>query len=387
MRGAVLATLLCAAIVVLPLQAQVTAALEGGGSRIDYAGSPDLSALSLSPSLEWLTPSTRFTAYGGFAQFSGGGWSLEGSTTMSGFTPPLGRFRGELAGAAVGSTSDGGVDAGEVLARGRLHLLGSSTGAWLGGALGRGWNGLAWKSDRRGDVGAWLRRGEITVLATAGPAWIGDSLRLVDADLTVRLAHRAIELFASGGARWWSRPAGAAGSTWGSLDAAVWLSPHLALIAAGGSYPADYAQELPAGRYLSLGMRLASRRPSREEERANDEALTRAGRSSAGGPLLRLPVPVVPSFEVRLDGQNKQVLRLRAPGAHSVDLIADFTGWQPLALERAPDGAWQVVVALAPGLYRINVRVDGGAWGVPPGVPSLTADFGGAVGILQVARP
>jgi hypothetical protein len=385
-RGAVLGVLLCAASGTTPLFAQVTAALEGGGSRISYSGSNDLNALSLSPSVEWLTASTRLTAEASFAQFSGGGWSLQGAVAGSGFTPSFGGLRGELAAAAVGSNRDDGVDAGELLGRARLHWLGAREGLWLGGSLGRGWNGVAWQSDRQGDVGGWLRRDAVTLLATAAPVWLGDSLRFVDADLTLRLAQGPIDLAALGGTRWWSRPAGAAGSSWGGATAAFWLGPHLAVVAAGGSYPADYAQGLPAGSYISLGLRLASRRPDREDSRGYDAALARIGHPSEVGHGSLMPAPVVPAFEVGPSGEGRQRFRLRAPGAQSVELIGDFTEWQPLPLARASDGSWKVTLELAPGVYRVNLRVDGGVWGVPPGLPAITDDFGGAVGILRIGR-
>jgi len=35
-------------------------------------------------------------------------------------------------------------------------------------------------------------------------------------------------------------------------------------------------------------------------------------------------------------------------------------------------------------VYRVNLRVDGGPWIVPPGLPSVVDEFGGAVGILTI---
>jgi hypothetical protein len=43
-----------------------------------------------------------------------------------------------------------------------------------------------------------------------------------------------------------------------------------------------------------------------------------------------------------------------------------------------------VTLALAPGTYRFNIRVDGGAWVVPVGVTRLADEFGGTVGLLTV---
>ena len=47
-------------------------------------------------------------------------------------------------------------------------------------------------------------------------------------------------------------------------------------------------------------------------------------------------------------------------------------------------GTWEARLPLAPGVYRVNLRVDGGPWIVPPGLPSVVDEFGGAVGILTI---
>jgi hypothetical protein len=98
----------------------------------------------------------------------------------------------------------------------------------------------------------------------------------------------------------------------------------------------------------------------------------------------RLFTPVVPAFEVRSAGGGQRSIRVRAPDARRVELMGDFTQWQVVSLVRLPDGTWSVTLPLAPGTYRMNIRVDGGAWGVPPGVPALSDDFGGVVGVLNI---
>jgi hypothetical protein len=372
------------AVSAAPLSAQMTAAIDGTGSRITYAGANGLSTVSLSPTLEWLTPSASFTAGGSFSQFTGGGWTLQGSTAGSLFTPAFAGFRGELAGGGVGSTYQDGSSAGEILGRGRLHWLETHGGAWIGGAIGGGWNGLGWQTDRRADLGAWLRRNGVTLAARAAPTWLGDSLRFLDADLTLRSVTGPVELSAFGGSRHWSRPGGAAGSTWGGGSGAVWFGPHLSLVAAGGSYPVDYAQGLPAGTYVSLGLRLASRRSGRDTPQpvAARVPEARNGPPSAINPRLR--TPAVATFEVRASGAGRQTFRVNAPAARTIELMGDFTQWRAVRLLRASDGTWSVTLPVSPGVYRMNVRVDDRSWGVPPGVPALTDDFGGVVGLLQV---
>jgi hypothetical protein len=366
--------------------AQLTTAIEGTGSRISYAGGDGLSVVVVRPVLEWLSPSFSIAADGGFAQFASGGWSLQGSAAASRFTPLFSRFRGELAIAAVGSTHQDGTTAGEILGRGRLHWVGARGGAWVGGALGRAWNGVDWQADRRADVGVWIRRSDVTLMAAATPTWLAGDLQFLDAEVTASLAHDPLELTAFGGTRDWSRPEGVAGTSWVGGSAVLWIAQHLAMVAAAGAYPTDYAQGLPAGRYLSLGFRLASRRSGRDTPAPLDARLPAAANGLPGRLDAERPALKVSAFEVRPSGGGQHTFLMRAPVASRVELIGDFTGWQPVPLTRDPNGTWRVTLAIDTGLHRMNVRVDDGPWGVPPGLTALADDFGGIVGVLEIAR-
>jgi hypothetical protein len=77
------------------------------------------------------------------------------------------------------------------------------------------------------------------------------------------------------------------------------------------------------------------------------------------------------------------VLEVTDLRARQVEISADFTDWQPLAMVPA-SGVWRHEQVLAPGTYRINVRFDGGAWQVPVGLPTVADEFGGEVGLLVV---
>jgi hypothetical protein len=367
--------------------AQFTAALEGSGSRISYEGGDGLSVVVVRPMLEWFTPSLAIAADGGFAQFASGGWTLQGSAAGSHFTPLFSRLRGEVALAAVGSTHQDGTTAGEILGRGRIHWSGTYAGAWVGGALGRAWNGIEWQSDRRADLGVWLRQSGVTLVADVTPTWLAGDLQFLDAQVTASLAQDPVELTAFGGTRKWSRSVGLSGTNWIGGNAAVWIAPHLAVVAAAGSYPTDYAQGLPAGRYLSLGLRVASRRSGRDTSAPLDVRLPAASYGPPHRVEAEPPVPTVSDFQVRPSGGEEHTFLMRAPEANRVEIIGDFTQWQPVPLTRGPNGTWRVTLALDAGLHRMNVRVDGGAWGVPPGLAALADDFGGRVGVLEIARP
>ena len=40
--------------------------------------------------------------------------------------------------------------------------------------------------------------------------------------------------------------------------------------------------------------------------------------------------------------------------------------------------------SLDPGVHHVSLRVNGGAWFAPPGVPAVPDDFGGTTGIIDV---
>ena len=71
--------------------------------------------------------------------------------------------------------------------------------------------------------------------------------------------------------------------------------------------------------------------------------------------------------------------------ASSVEIMADFTAWEPVALARIPSGGvWRLERPVEPGLHRIAVRIDGGQWNVPTNLPRVSNGFGGTVGLVTV---
>jgi 1,4-alpha-glucan branching enzyme len=79
---------------------------------------------------------------------------------------------------------------------------------------------------------------------------------------------------------------------------------------------------------------------------------------------------------------GRRTIRVHAPAARSVEVMGDFTAWQPLALTPASGGWWTATLAIAPGTYQLNVRVNGGGWDVPAGVLETVDEFGARVGLL-----
>jgi len=115
----------------------------------------------------------------------------------------------------------------------------------------------------------------------------------------------------------------------------------------------------------------------------------RGGAPPASGPQTDAPRPAAraPSVSVGSpDEGGRRALRLVLPGARRVELRGDMTSWSVVTLEPAAGRAqaWEGRFALPDGVYHFAVRVDGGEWRVPPGVPAVDDGFGGEVGVLVV---
>jgi hypothetical protein len=75
---------------------------------------------------------------------------------------------------------------------------------------------------------------------------------------------------------------------------------------------------------------------------------------------------------------------LRNVPASSVEVMGDFTGWEPMVLTPAEDGTWSRPMEIEPGVYHYLLRLDHGSWALPRGLPSTRGDFGRDEGILFV---
>ena len=95
-------------------------------------------------------------------------------------------------------------------------------------------------------------------------------------------------------------------------------------------------------------------------------------------------LPVV-STGKRRDGGREVRFALGAPDAERVELSGDFTGWEPVPMERRR-GGWRLTLTLPPGLHHFGFLVDG-AWAVPPGAPGLVDDGWGRLNASVVIEP
>lgn len=144
-----------------------------------------------------------------------------------------------------------------------------------------------------------------------------------------------------------------------SATAAFWQTESRAWTLAVARQPPDWVRGADAAQWIAVGMRFLERRP----------ATVRAERIH--------PIVTVNAAE----GQRR--LRVVAPGARTVELMADFTEWTAVTLTPRRD-AFEGAFALEPGTHRVVVRIDGGAWRAATNTPAVDDDLGGRVGLLVV---
>jgi hypothetical protein len=85
------------------------------------------------------------------------------------------------------------------------------------------------------------------------------------------------------------------------------------------------------------------------------------------------------------DGAGRETdFAIDAPGARTVELAGDFTDWAPIRMRRDGGGGWRLALPVPPGVHHVSLRIDGGPWRPPPGLPIVPDEFGGESGVFIV---
>jgi hypothetical protein len=228
--------------------------------------------------------------------------------------------------------------------------------AHVGGFLTPGWSG-------RDELA-------VAVAATSFGTRSNDTGRFRYSDALAYWTHHAdaVDLTIGGGTRLTST-AGLTTAAWGSASVALWLNDHAAFVFAGGRALEDVTRGVPSVRYLAASIRVGTR--NRDSQNA---ALVRRARS----------MDEIGRVDVRATSDSARLIAVHYPMASTVELLADFTDWQPVALTPSPNGSWTIECVIAPGTHRVAVRVDGRDWVIPPNLPRVKDEFGGEVGLLIV---
>ena len=151
---------------------------------------------------------------------------------------------------------------------------------------------------------------------------------------------------------------------WGELHTSYWARPGLGFFARlRATTEAPAAIEAVRETQAALGVQLAM----------------------GGFPGIRRARPVEQKHGFRMEslGGSRYRLTLTVP-AQSIELCGDPTDWQPLAASRIAADRWEAVLTMIPGVHRLAVRIDDGAWQAPAGMPTAPDGFGGEIGLVVV---
>ncbi len=365
---------LAAALAAGPAGAQVRASLDAGVSHVEYQGFLPSAAFSLTPALRVTGRHFGLATRGTWLKFESGNSSLQGLVAGSVLLPAVPHIAAELGGELGGSSYEAFATFSHILGRARLQVTGSGGGSgWVAATLGTAASdsgrhtvqtlGAAFRLDRR----------DLSFTLAGTGTLIGD---VGYADFETIIRH-----FRPGGFEAEAVVSARAGDSGGDpgpfLEATLSLplSRHAAVVLAGGRYASDAVRGNIAGSYVTAALRLALPAQTR---RTIPLALPPGSPAGDEGTVAATLV------DLRLGRGQARTLVFRAAGASSVEVMADFTDWLPIALQPAGPDRWSVTLPIAPGRHRLNLRVNGGPWGVPVGTTLAADDFQGTVGAVVI---
>jgi hypothetical protein len=361
------------------LRAQTSATIGVGGSIVEYDGFLTSAAATLTPALHFESANFSLGGQGSWTVFESGNQIFQATTAAGWLTGSHERWRVELGAAGGASKYADESPSGHALARTRLHFFGERLGGWLGASAGASFDSTT-VTPLELSVGAWTIQKGITLVAAVSTTWLGDD-RHLDITGAARFTGKRAELEARMGARPWVQSGGDVGEAltgvWGEVSALIPLTAQISFALSGGGYPSDPARRVLGANYLTAGFRVAllGGQPAQLLVMPATIAARTAG-DTGDAAHTRLEI-------ARAEG-TRYTLRLHVTGASSVDLMADFTDWQPVSLASVSDSIWEIRHELEPGVYRLNIRVDGGQWLVPNGARPEQDEFGGVVGVVVI---
>jgi hypothetical protein len=391
-RAALLAVLCC--VWVSPALGQLTGTLDLGAGTYRPDRSIPGGIASIVPALRYERGLFEVNALGVYSDAPAGRWNFQGGTQAIVRTPALGFFHLEADGKAEW-TSHYRVQGTTTYSGGMRAYLTTRSGAraWVGRTFGQASSLGARRPLRRTEVGGSARLGAVHLQFTLANTTVDrsfmlgpadprtpltdtlssypepsgqrqvDRLALTDAVLSGSWRFRSVDFDASLGRRFSRFTPETA--IWG-LSASRDISPTLALVAAAGRAGSDPVTSVPGARYFAVGLRL-------KVAAALPAPLPIRTAFSESAPF-RIGPPVAAGREIVI----------QAAGAETVELAGDFTDWKPVPLRPWGEDSWRTLLPVPPGLHRLAIRVDGGAWRAPPGTRAVQSEFGGEVAEVVV---
>ena len=327
-------------------------ALRAGGFRTTYADSLRGSAGSVGAEVAWDCGLRAASLAASLATFTKGSWAAQASAAWTETLAASARLAVGLAAEGSGYTFSGGTGAGNA-------AVGPYASALLGPLVGVA--ALSAGAVRRIDGSADLLASGTVRLRRAAPRWSAEgwaglsaagAQRYGDVGVNARLESERAAVDLVGGRRM-----GDLGTVWwGQVRGAVRLGGPLWLEAGAGRYPPDVTGFLH-GSFAQAGLRVGLGRGTR--------AAPEPGR-------------------VTLAGADEVTVRFTVSDTGVVGVAGEWNAWATGPLETDGAGRFLLRVRLRPGVYRFALVGADGRFFVPPGVPSVPDDFGGAVGLLVV---
>lgn len=392
--------------------AQIASRLEAGSITTQQEGELPASAFSVSPGIRVQLPYFALAAHGS-AWLTGQQWQIaDGTLSGNLISPTVDHFRAELIGNASRAFFDQSLENDQLDAQARLHMLFSqNAGIWVGGGVARPWRIAVVSAVDVTGGGAWTRVGDamlsgtytnffftkvaatrdsagtsqscgthnepLALSATSGSSLSSSSSgaadcrrqsRFSDVEGSVAWTYGWLELTGQAGYRFGdSYDVTPDSRRWAAGTAVLWITDRVATVMGGGRVPANPSRGLPARNYANFGLMLS---------------YSSIPRTSV--PVAPRTIAAVKDFEVRPMTTGTQKITIRVGGVETVEVMGDFSDWTPLLLMRRGRDLWDLTLPVSAGVHEINLRLDGGAWLAPPGLPTRNDSFNGAVGILVV---
>ena len=379
MRGLGLAGLLLLASVARLSYGQtpppaVAGSVDLGGAFLQQPGLAATNVFTAASQLAYTTPTYAFATNGVVAVTRRERYTAQGVLAASRYAPAAQRLRWELTGTTSAFGLSGAAPAFAWQAMAREHATWSLGGVFAGVGGGQVARHAVASTIVTAQTGGFLR------IDPLGQDELSMALAYTDAgrppsgapparyaDAVGYWSHRGewMELTLGAGVR--DHMHDDLLESWASGTAALWVLPRAALVASAGRALADEARGVPSVRYLSLGLRFGWRPGGAAgvrhvRQRARDDDVGR--------------------LEIRAGTDSIRVVTVRDSAAKLVEIMGDFTDWEPLVMASAPNGEWRVQRVIAPGPHRVAIRVDGVSWHAPPNLPHVADEFGGEVGIV-----
>jgi hypothetical protein len=393
--------------------AQVASKLQAGSITTQQDGEMPASVFSVAPGIRVDLPYLALAAHGS-AWLTGQQWQIaDGTLSGTLLSPTINHFRAEVIGNASRAFFDQSLANDQFDAQARLHMLFAQNGGiWVGGGVARPWRIAVVSAVDVTGGGAWTRVGDATFSGTytnffftkvaasrdssgttqtcgtrneplSLAASTGSSLsssstatatdcrrqsRFSDIEGSVNWAYGWLELTGQAGYRFGdSYDVTPDSRRWAAGTAVLWVTSRVAAVMGGGRIPANPSRGLPARNYANFGLMLS---------------YSSIPRTTV--PVAPMTIAAVKAFEVRPLATGTQKITVRVGGVETVEVMGDFSDWMPLVLMRRGRDLWDITLPVTTGVHEINLRLDGGQWLAPPGLPTRRDSFNGDVGLLVV---